>query len=653
MAKRFFSNLLLSQQIAFGFGSVLLLTVLISLLAYIGLTRGYANFLGYRALTEETVLAASLQAEMLAIRISALKYVDQQNQQALDNYQYRVKSVEALLGQAQTKILDLERRRNLDEAEGLIRGYREAFNGIIQIVKDRQLLIETIVYPNGVGARTNITKIMQLSYEQKDESNVYHVAKAQEALLLARLYMMRFLSTGVEADINRVYKELKEVDEHIGLVSRTDSRLNNLIATTQQMLGQYTQAVEGVHKKTLVINRTLRKDLDVKGPVVADLLEKIKIAVAQEQDMLGDDVQIKAQRITSFIIVFSVVSILMGVVFSVFLSKLIRLPIGGEPRDIEKITRDVAGGDLTFSTKPGEQHSGIYGSITVMTKNLQQVICAISSAGQAIYRSGQNVFEVAQKTGEAVSWQKCLTEQMATSMNELVASFESVVRNAEDSAAEAEKARGQAATGRDRVRNTEQAIEKMADRVSETVGVIQLLEQSSSEIDSVVEVIHSISEQTNLLALNAAIEAARAGEQGRGFAVVADEVRALAQRTSESTSEIQAIIQKLQKGASTAVVAMEESKDHTKSTVEMSKEARTCFEEIMNSISQIADRNSQVEAALREQFIVAEDVNQKIHSIATTSESTENTSKNMLEESTMLNERSQEMLDVVGQFRVG
>ncbi|MCJ8271198.1 MAG: methyl-accepting chemotaxis protein, partial [Psychrosphaera sp.] len=169
--------------------------------------------------------------------------------------------------------------------------------------------------------------------------------------------------------------------------------------------------------------------------------------------------------------------------------------------------------------------------------------------------------------------------------------------------------------GRVIVDSTRQVIQTLSDKISEVSDVITEVSEASSNIDVVLDVIRSISNQTNLLALNAAIEAARAGEAGRGFAVVADEVRALARRTNESTEQIQSLIETLQSGTSKAVKGIEESKLQTIEGVEQAQKAGLSLVKIDQAVSQISQTNSQIASAAKEQAIVTEEINRKVVTI--------------------------------------
>ena len=212
--------------------------------------------------------------------------------------------------------------------------------------------------------------------------------------------------------------------------------------------------------------------------------------------------------------------------------------------------------------------------------------------------------------------QKDEVDKVATAMTQMSATVHEVARNATEAAEAAQRADEETSKGKMVVSQAIEAIDLLANEVNEAAQVIHRLEQDSDEIGAVLDVIRGIAEQTNLLALNAAIEAARAGEQGRGFAVVADEVRTLAQRTQQSTQEIQNMIERLQSGAQDAVKAMEQGRSRAQVGVEQAAEAGTSLETIAQAVGTISDMNTQIATAAEEQSVVAEEINLNIVTIS-------------------------------------
>lgn len=266
--------------------------------------------------------------------------------------------------------------------------------------------------------------------------------------------------------------------------------------------------------------------------------------------------------------------------------------------------------------------------------------------------AAEELSSITEQSKQGVASQNAETEQVATAMNQMSATVQEVARNAANAASAAQEADREAKDGHQVVRNTMDSISHLAHEVEHTAEVIAKLKNDSLSIGAVLDVIRDIAEQTNLLALNAAIEAARAGEQGRGFAVVADEVRSLASRTQQSTQEIQGMIQRLQNGANEAVVAMEQGRSSAESSVQQAAKAGKSLEQITHVVDQIKMMNTQIASAADEQGKTAEEINRNIVNISEISTETSQGAQQIAAASDDLARLAVQLQDLVGRFKV-
>jgi len=250
-------------------------------------------------------------------------------------------------------------------------------------------------------------------------------------------------------------------------------------------------------------------------------------------------------------------------------------------------------------------------------KNMESnsVVARLDDSSDQLKEIIQRTSQMAHETSEGVAVQLAEIEQLATAMNEVSATVQEVASNTNDAAMAAQSADQIVATGKQDMKNTVQSISQVADDVKQATDVVMELQEKSENIGTVLDVIRGIADQTNLLALNAAIEAARAGEQGRGFAVVADEVRSLARRTQDSTQEIQTMIESMQNGTENAVEAMRIGSQHVKGSVNQANKAGQSLEHIAEIVRTISDMNIQIASATEEQSSVSEEINRNVVNI--------------------------------------
>lgn len=356
--------------------------------------------------------------------------------------------------------------------------------------------------------------------------------------------------------------------------------------------------------------------------------------------------------ITTMGVIVSIVAVAIGALLGWIFGQLLVKPI---EQTVDAI-RDIAEGegDLTqrLDDQRGDELGELAGWFNRFIEKLQSIITDLNTHTNDLATSAEQLSRVSDETSSGISNQQAQTELAATAMNQMAMTVQEVARNAESAAASAKQARGEASEGRSTVEESVNNIQRLSTTVDQASSVIARLEQDSMEIGGVLDVIRNIAEQTNLLALNAAIEAARAGEQGRGFAVVADEVRTLASRTQKSTQEIQEMIERLQAASKEAVKAMEESTEQATTGAEFANKAGAVLQSISDSIMQISDMNIQIASASEEQSQVAEEINRNVVGINEIGEHTAQGAQQTASASDGLSRLADQIKGLVGQFKV-
>lgn len=293
-------------------------------------------------------------------------------------------------------------------------------------------------------------------------------------------------------------------------------------------------------------------------------------------------------------------------------------------RELLTLLNKMANGDFTVQANPkgSDEVADLQRAANGTSEHLKGMISDLIDSTQELDATVGQISTAIDVSNDSVTTQRAETEQVATAMNQMIASIREVAQTTSTAAESVSEADNMAKEGRRVVTETIDSIESLSREIEQATSVIAQLQQQSTDIGGVLDVIRGIAEQTNLLALNAAIEAARAGEQGRGFAVVADEVRTLAGRTQESTEEIQKMIERLQNGAQNAVNAMGRSGEHVQRTTTRSRQGGESLQTITSSVERIRDMSMQIASATEQQGAVAESVNEKVASINQLAETT-------------------------------
>ncbi len=290
---------------------------------------------------------------------------------------------------------------------------------------------------------------------------------------------------------------------------------------------------------------------------------------------------------------------------------------------------------------------------TVMVRaRLRTALGRLMESSKQLDDAAHQVSVAVEQSTHGIHQQQNELDQVSTAMNEMAASVQEVAMNTSHALDSVHAATGEANKGKKVVSETIDAIEKLAGEVQQAAQVILELRAESDKITEVLNVIGGIAEQTNLLALNAAIEAARAGEQGRGFAVVADEVRALATRTQDSTQEIQQMVERLQSGVGRAASVMERSNNQASQSVEQAARAGSSLDEITRAVESVNDLNTQIATATEEQSHVAEEINRNIHSISQAGEENAQAAGETSNAAGKLRHLSTELKEMIQQFKI-
>ncbi len=348
-----------------------------------------------------------------------------------------------------------------------------------------------------------------------------------------------------------------------------------------------------------------------------DTLDQLGEYANNKAEMKSNEVTTTASRTFTTVMVITAFGLILCLIFVIVVPTWVSRVLN---QVIDRVNHIADGdGDLTVRLPDDsrDEFGRLGNAFNRFIGKLEVLIKDVAQSSEKIASTVDEVAQVASQTSQSIQRQQIETDQISTAVHELSMTSQEVAQNASEAARATRDADAQAAEGQEYVEQTVRGIYELAEKVEAANVMMDQLGSDSENIGKVLDVIHGIAEQTNLLALNAAIEAARAGEHGRGFAVVADEVRTLAHRTQESTHDIQNMIERLQSGARDAVAAMDLGRKLAHDSTEQSQKTQDALQAVTSAIASIADMNSQIANAAQAESAVAEEVNVNVSTVST------------------------------------
>jgi methyl-accepting chemotaxis protein len=389
------------------------------------------------------------------------------------------------------------------------------------------------------------------------------------------------------------------------------------------------------------------------SPHYSEWLKRINKLIDFQEAQIQQQVAAAREQTNGFQSVMlgvTLIALIIGSLVAVNSVKRLKQIIGGEPEYAAGVIQQIASGDLTVKISVQSQNS-ILSALHDLTDNLTKITKNSMTAADKLLMASKSLYQTAKQNEQLISNQKLATDHGAEAITQMSTTVAEVANHTSEAAILAQTATNEFNAGQIEVRKTQDDIDALALKVSEAAEIINLLSEDSRQIGSVLDVIQGIAEQTNLLALNAAIEAARAGEQGRGFAVVADEVRNLAQRTQESTRQIQAVIENMRTSSVKAVTVMNEGQNQASTSVQQAKCAGESLTAINLSVIKISDMNTQIATAAEQQSMVAAEINQNFSQITSSAMLAQQEAGKITAASHQLEELAQTLELNVKQFR--
>ncbi len=628
-------NVSVNRKLGVGFGLVLLLTLLITFTGWTGLT-GVINR------GDKLGFIASLNELTKDLRLARLDYEMRRGEQGPGVVNDLLGQLDAGLQTARKLIEQPDDVAMIDQQLAAVSQYKQAFIAMTQAGVNREDARSKLgaTADNAVAKVAEVEKSLLQGDSVAQFNSVIDLSKLiQQARFQVRGYTYSAKTEAEQPALDAIDNALKNLET---LPAKLPEQHAANLQTATDSLKAYRAAVSQF-RDSQVASAAALKRMAEQGDILFDISKKL----TRSQTLVRDT---DAAQAKNLLLMATVLALAFGLLAAWAITRQIVIPLS----QTLKVAERVAAGDLThnLTSQRQDELGQLQRAMQSMTLGLRELIGGISEGVTQIASAAEELSAVTEQTSAGVNSQKVETDQVATAMHEMTATVQEVARNAEEASEAAVAADQQAREGDKVVGEAIAQIERLAIEVGNSTVAMSDLKRESDKIGSVLDVIKSVAQQTNLLALNAAIEAARAGEAGRGFAVVADEVRSLAQRTQKSTEEIEELIVGLQTGTQQVATIMDNSRTLTDSSVELTRRAGGSLESITRTVSAIQSMNQQIAAAAEQQSAVAEEINRSVLNVRDVSEQTSAASEETAASSVELARLGTHLQMLVGRFKV-
>jgi len=647
-----FANLGMAKKLGIGFVLVLLLTALVAAIGVWSLQAISLRFDGLKQMS-------ALNNGLLKVRLLEQEYALRGNPKTADALREGVDGLIVLAGELKAHSpVNVPVMSDVEQALG---AYRKAFDEFVSLSQAKDLALEMASW--SVSSVANNLDVLQSgladdgAYTLKDtegKDGAQFIEQANQVSQVSRLMLQAMNEARVRLDQSRKGDADNAGQGNIEQAAQAQEQAEALKSTVKDegyltVLNEVSGHIAGFNEKLAEYTGLLAQEKTVYDQLhqrAAQVVDRVNQAyVAEDASM-----QAELKKNTVLIIGSSALALLVGLLAAWVITRLIVAPL----RSVIRVAQQIAAGDLTAKVEVTrrDEMGQLMLAMQQMAAGLGTIVSGLQAGIERLAGSAQSLSAVTEQTNLEVNSQKEETEQVATAMNQMTATVHDVARNAEEAALAAQTADDKVESGQQVVRQSMARIEQLADSATSASSSIESLSAEIQNIGTVLEVIKSVAEQTNLLALNAAIEAARAGEQGRGFAVVADEVRALARRTQQSTEEIERLVSALRAAAQSSVQQIRSSGELVKLAVSDALQTESALGSIAAAVSLIQQMNQQIAAAAEEQSSVAEEINRSVTQIRASADHSSVAMRGNAASSVELAQLGGELRSMVGHFRL-